>query len=279
VQRRSDLIAPVALTIAGHDPSSGAGISADLQVFSAFRLFGISAITALTAQSTLGVAAVEPVLPGFLGQVLSTLDADLPPDGIKIGILGSAAVASEVAAFLQVKHQATNDKTFIPIVLDPVLVSSSGATLLTPEGRDILRRDLLPLVGWITPNWAELAVLTGLPAGAIGSLGHAEAAMHQLGALHPKLTIVATGGDQARPIDQLRLPDGSVHRFEGERVDTKSTHGTGCAFSSALLCRLLLGDEPVAAVRAAKEYVADAIRRAPGIGHGNGPLNLLWPLG
>jgi len=275
VQRRSDLIAPVALTLAGHDPSSGAGISADLLVFSAHRLFGISAITALTAQSTLGVAAVEPVLPGFLGQVLSRLDADLPPDGIKIGMLGSAAVASEVAAFLQVKHQAISYKPFIPIVLDTVLVSSSGAALLAPEGLDILRRELLPLAGWVTPNWAELAVLSGLP---VASLGQAEAAMHQLGALHPHLTVVATGGDQARPIDQLRLPDGTIYLFETERIETKSTHGTGCAFSSALLCRLLLGDEPVAAVRAAKEYVTEAIRRAPGIGHGNGPLNLLWPL-
>ena len=275
MQRRSDLIAPVALTIAGHDPSSGAGISADLQVFSAYRLVGLSAITALTAQSTLGVSAVEPVLPAFLGQVLSVLDADLPPDGVKIGMLGSAAMASTVASFLQVKHQYFPDKPFISIVLDPVLVSSSGAALLTPEGVDILRRELLPLAGWVTPNWAELAVLTGLP---VSSLGQAEAAMHQLGTLHPHLHVVATGGDQARPIDLLRLPDGSIHRFEGERIETKSTHGTGCAFSSALLCRLLLGEEPVAAVRAAKEYVTEAIRRAPGIGHGHGPPDLLWPL-
>jgi len=275
VQRRSDLIAPVALTIAGHDPSSGAGITADLQVFSAFRLFGISAVTALTAQSTLGVAAVEPVLPGFLDQVLSTLDADLPPDGIKIGMLGSAAVAAELAVFLQVKHHSLPDKPLIPIVLDPVLVSSSEAALLEPPGVDILRRELLPLAGWVTPNWTELAVLTGLP---IGSLGEAEAAMHQLGESYPHLTIVATGGDQARPIDQLRLPDGSIYLFEAEHIESRSTHGTGCAFSSALLSRLLLGDEPVAAVRAAKEYVTEAIRRAPGIGHGHGPLDLLWPL-
>jgi hydroxymethylpyrimidine/phosphomethylpyrimidine kinase len=278
VQRRSDVIAPVALTIAGHDPSSGAGISADLLVFSAYRLFGLSAITALTAQSTLGVAAVEPVLPGFLAQVLSTLDADLPPDGIKIGMLGSADVASEVAAFLQVKHQAYSSKPLIPIVLDPVLFSSSGAALLAPEGMDILRGELLPLANWVTPNWAELAALTGLPVGSIGSVGQAEAAMHQLGALYPHLVIVATGGDQAQPIDQLRLLDGTIIPFEGQRVDSRSTHGTGCAFSSALLCRLLLGDEPVSAVCAAKEYVTEAIRSAPGLGHGNGPLNLLWPL-
>jgi hydroxymethylpyrimidine/phosphomethylpyrimidine kinase len=107
---------------------------------------------------------------------------------------------------------------------------------LAPGGLDILRRELLPLAGWVTPNWAELAVLSGLP---VASLGQAEAAMHQLGALHPHLTVVATGGDQARPIDQLRLPDGTIYLFEAERIETKSTHGTGCAFSSSLLCRLL----------------------------------------
>lgn len=265
----------MALTIAGYDPSSGAGVTADLQVFAAHCVYGVSAITALTVQSTLGVAAVEPVAPPWLRPTLETLEADLPAQGIKIGMLGSAGVVSEVVSFLQRRDEHSSGKPHIPIVLDPVLVSSSRYRLLEPKGLEVLRSQLLPAVGWVTPNWAELAALTGLP---VDSLGTAEAAIHRLGALHPRLAIVATGGDQGRPIDVLRLPDGKVTHFEAERVETSSTHGTGCAFSSALLCRLMLGDEPVAAVRGAKDYVREAMRRAPGLGHGRGPLDLLWPL-
>jgi hydroxymethylpyrimidine/phosphomethylpyrimidine kinase len=267
MQRSSELSAPIALTIAGHDPSSGAGITADLQVFAAHRIFGTSAITALTVQSTLGVAAVEPVSPGVLRQVLETLEADLPASGVKIGMLGSAAVAAEVAAFLAGK-QGT------PIVFDPVLVSSSGAALLEPEALEVLRRQLLPAVRWLTPNWAELAALV---EASVATLDEAEAAMHKLGEQHPQLTLVATGGDQAIPTDLLRLPDGEIHRFTGEHIETTSTHGTGCAFSSALLCRLLLGDDPVTTVRGAKSFVTEAMHRAPKIGHGRGPLDFFGP--
>ena len=266
---------PVALTIAGYDPSSGAGIIADLQVFAAHGIFGVSAITALTVQSTLGVSAVEPVSPHWLHQTLETLDADLPARGIKIGMLGTGAAASEVVRFLQFKDQVASANPHIPIVLDPVLLTSSGAPLLDPEGLEALRSDLLPVVSWVTPNWPELAALSGL---TVGSLAEAEDAMHRLGALHPHLSIVATGGDQERPIDLLRLPGGEIRSFEGEHVETTSTHGTGCAFSSALLCRLMLGVEPVAAVRGAKNFVTEALRRAPGLGNGRGPLDLLWPL-
>ena len=273
MQRRNDISPPIALSIAGHDPSSGAGVTADLQTFAAHRVFGVSAITALTVQSTLGVSAVETVSPQFLRQTLDALEADLPAQGIKVGMLGSAAIAAEVAAFLA-------DKPGIPTVLDPILRSSSGAALLEPEGLKATLEQLLPMVAWATPNWMELSALTGLP---VASLGQAEAAMHHLGRSYPHLTIVATGGDQARPIDQLRLPggdghNGEVYLFAAERVETRATHGTGCAFSSALLCRLLHGDDPITAVRGAKEYVTEALRRAPGIGHGHGPLDLLWPL-
>ena len=273
MQRRNDISAPIALTIAGHDPSSGAGVTADLQTFAAHRIFGVSAITALTVQSTLGVSAVEAVSPRFLRQTLDTLEADLPAQGIKVGMLGSAAIAAEVAAFLA-------GKPGIPTVLDPILRSSSGTALLEPEGLKTMLEQLLPVVSWMTPNWRELGMLTGLP---VASLGQVEAAMHHLGKSYPHLTIVATGGDQARPIDQLRLPGGESHNgevylFAAERVETRATHGTGCAFSSALLCRLLHGDDPITAVRGAKQYVTEALRRAPGIGHGHGPLDLLWPL-
>ena len=266
-------------TIAGHDPSSGAGITADLQTFAAHGLFGTSAITALTVQSTLGVTEIQPISANFLTHTLRHLTADLPPAGIKIGMLGSGAIAETVTAFLEqgIHRDSPNSSPFepIPVVLDPILRASSGATLLDPAALETLHNRLLPAVTWITPNWSELSALTDLP---IRTLAEAETASHALAASHPHLQIVATGGDHAQPTDLLRLPTGEVHRFIGEHIATSSTHGTGCAFSSALLSRLVLGDTPVAAVHAAKRFVAEALRRAPGLGHGKGPLNLLWPL-
>jgi hydroxymethylpyrimidine/phosphomethylpyrimidine kinase len=262
---------PVVLTIAGFDPSSGAGITADLQVFAAHRLFGTACITALTVQSTQGVAAVEPV-SALIASTLSHLDADLPPVGIKIGMLGAEEAVLAVANYLSHLHGPK-----IPIVLDPVIRSSSGANLLNSKGFCVLQAKLLPLVDWITPNRAELAELSGL--GTIPDTGVSDA-LRALSRQHPHLHIVATGGDHAGEgtVDTLLTPDGEIFRFEGDRIDTTSTHGTGCAFSSALLARLVLGYAPQDAVAAAKTYVAEAIRRAPGLGKGHGPLNLLWPL-
>jgi len=262
---------PVLLTIAGHDPSSGAGITADLQVFAAHGLFGTSVLTALTAQSTLGVASILPVSGPFFRSALEHLHADLPAAGVKIGMLGSAETVQEVGNYLR----SIAAKSQIPIVLDPVLRSSSGAHLLAAEGIEALHLSLLPLVQWVTPNWAELAVLTGTN---VSSLADAEASAHLLGERYPNLYVVVTAGDQPAPVDLLRLPSGEVHRFHGEHIQTTSTHGTGCAFSSALLSRIILRDTPDFAVQNAKNYVAEALRSAPGLGHGKGPLNLLWPL-
>jgi hydroxymethylpyrimidine/phosphomethylpyrimidine kinase len=270
------------LTIAGHDPSSGAGITADLQTFAAHRLFGTSAITALTVQSTLGVAEIHPVDPAFLRRTLDHLAADLPPAGIKIGMLGSTEIAVSVAAFLATLRQPEENQPtgnqpignppIVPtIVLDPILRASSGANLLPPEALETLHQQLLPNVTWITPNWSELSALTNQP---IQTLAEAEAAAHALAQRHPHLHIVATAGDHAQPTDLLRLPSGEIHRFPGEHLASTSTHGTGCAFSSALLCHLILGDTPIEAVRGAKHFVTEAICQAPPLGHGRGPLNL-----
>lgn len=259
---------PVILTIAGFDPSSGAGITADLQVFAAHGLYGTACITALTVQSTLGVSAVDSVAAKLIRETLEYLDADLPPAGIKIGMLGSVEAVLAVAGYLR-KVRGRG----IPVVLDPVIRSSSGAALLDEEGLAAMQQELLPLVDWITPNQAELAVLSGAAGGV-------EDGLRALARRHPRMHAVATGGDSGgdSTVDVLLTPDGGLHRFEGERVATTSTHGTGCAFSSTLLARLVLGDAPVAAVTAAKGYVAEALRQAPGLGGGNGPLNLLWPL-
>lgn len=259
----------IALTIAGFDPSSGAGVTADLQVFAAHGLFGTACMSALTVQSTQGVASVNSVSP-LMAPTLAYLDEDLPPDGIKIGMLGNAEAVDAVATFLRTRRRLE-----APVVLDPVLLSSSGARLLDPAGIAALQTKLLPLVNWITPNIAELAVLSGLPIEAADDIAPA---MKALMRRYPHLHIVATGGHRDTPIDLLLTPTEELLRFEGVRVDTSSTHGTGCAFSSAILARLILGDSPGAAVSWAKEYVFEALRRAPGVGKGRGPLNLLWPL-
>lgn len=278
LERESGLLLPppIALTIAGFDPSNGAGVTADLQVFAAHGLFGVSAITALTVQSTLGVASVEPVSAQLLRQTLNHLSFDLPPQGIKIGMLATREIVSAVDDFLQAYTHENAAKQQIPIVLDSVLVSSSGTPLLDREGVHDLKEKLLGHVSWATPNWAELAILSGLE---VSSLAGAEDALHALGERYPRLHAIATGGDQGgHPIDLLRTVEGEIHRFAGERIDTTSTHGTGCAFSSALLSRLVLGETPVAAVAGAKKYVEGALRYAPGVGHGRGPMGLLWLL-
>lgn len=265
----------VALTIAGFDPSSGAGITADLAVFAAHGLFGTSAITVLTAQSTLGVAATEPVSAAFLDQMLVHLGADLPPDGIKIGALGSADVAATVGNRLLDFEAHWDEMAQIPIIFDPVLRSSSGVALFPEDQIPLLHERLLPAVTWITPNWQELALLTGRE---VRTASQAECAADTLAAAHPQLNIVVTGGDQEQPIDLLRTLEGSFYHLEGEHVESDATHGTGCAFSSALLANLMLDKSPLAAATAAKQYVVEAIRRAPGLGSGRGPLHLLWPL-
>lgn len=244
-------------------------MTADLAVFAAHGLYGTAVITALTIQSTLGVKAVQPVDAAWLLQSANNVSADLPAAGIKIGMLATDAIVRTVAGFLRLAPSP------LPVVLDPVLNASSGAQLLNAPALRVLHDELLPLVSWITPNWAELSALTGLK---IRSLEQAGRAADALGQLHPALHIVVTGGDQKEPVDLLRVPGGAVRSFRGRHIETTSTHGTGCAFSSALLAQLIDGEPPGNAVGHAKAYVTEALRRAPGIGHGRGPLDLLWTL-
>lgn len=266
---------PVALAIAGFDPSSGAGITADLQAFRAHGLFATTAITALTVQSTQGVSAVEPVSADLLRRTLDHLQNDLPPGGIKIGMLGNAEIVSTVARYLRDVASRDSANPPLPIVLDPVLASSSGAPLLAPEALHTLHDDLLPLVTWATPNWNELALLTAQP---VTSIDQAQAAAATLLTAYPSLNLIVTGGDQDPPTDLLCLSNGTLHALSGEHIEGPSTHGTGCAFSTSFLSNLIFKKTPFDAARAAKQYVAEAIRRAPRIGHGKGPLALLWPL-
>jgi hydroxymethylpyrimidine/phosphomethylpyrimidine kinase len=261
-----------ALTIAGFDPSSGAGVTADLMVFAAHGLFGTSTITALTIQSTTGVRSIQPVEARIVRETLDCLHADLQPSGIKIGILANGAIVEAVARYLE---DIKGDEPNIPVVVDPVIRSSSGRELLSVEGLELLKDRLLPLATWITPNLAELSALTGLPAERREDL---EPAARALQDLHPNLSVLVTGGHLDRPDDLLLAEGGELHWLRGERVESTSTHGTGCALSSALLCRLVRGDAPLVAANGAKRYVAEGIRRAIPVGHGHGPLNHLWPL-
>jgi hydroxymethylpyrimidine/phosphomethylpyrimidine kinase len=263
---------PVCLTIAGFDPSSGAGISADLKTFAAYGIYGVAAITALTIQSTQGVREIDPVRPSRLRETLDYLASDIELAGVKLGMLASAGVVAEADHFLRTRPDLRSCT-----VLDPVLRSSSGAALLDAEGAALLRERLLGVVGWITPNLDELALLTGVE---VRSREQMEAAAKRLGrqaanAGNPGLAIVVTGGHLDRPDDFL-LQDGQGSWLAGERIETPSTHGTGCAFSSALLAELVLRRTGREAVEAAKRYVRGALRAAYPVGRGHGPLHHLF---
>lgn len=267
---------PVVLSIAGYDPSSGAGITADIKTAAAFGCYAVTCVTALTVQSTQGVFAVEPVRPEIVRDILIHLRQDFEIIAVRIGMLGSGEVAAEVASFLE-KERLPN------VVLDPVIRSSSGKYLIDAAGIDALRRRLLPLADLITPNIQEAALLTDtespLPGGSWESAGHGirelASQLHEMGAKG----VLITGGDLAEPVDFLSIqpPDGGrlVRHFPGEHLKSRSTHGTGCALATALACLLAQGSDPVAAVAEAKEYVRQAIQQAEPIGKGVGPIKHL----
>ncbi len=259
------------LTIAGFDPSSGAGISADLQVFAAHGHFGTACITALTVQNTLGVFSVHPTPSETITSTLDRLCEDLPPAGIKIGMLPTPASITATAAFLK---RVRSERPTV-VVLDPVLKSSSGHGLADPCGAESIRQELLPFVDFITPNTDELAALVGRESIHPSQL---LAAARELQQLSRGLTVVVTGGHLDPPDDLVVQAQCAPVLIPGEYIESSATHGTGCAYSSALLSRLILRADPVEAARSAKRYVASAIRSAESIGHGKGPLNLLWPL-
>jgi hydroxymethylpyrimidine/phosphomethylpyrimidine kinase len=258
-------------------------VTADLMVFAAHGLFGTACITALTVQSTLGVRETHPVSDEIVAATLSCLGEDLPPAGIKIGMLSSLSNIFGICSYLQLlqqQHSGLEDTVRVPIVVDPVLRSSSGRELLNPAGVAALRDRLLPLIDWLTPNLDELAVLIGEPVRGREDVPRAcKALQERVGQANGRrLGILATGGHMDPPDDFLLLPTGEERWLPGKRVATRSTHGTGCALSSAFLSRLVLGDEPIEAAVAAKEYVVGALQQAAGIGSGNGPMNHLWPL-
>ena len=262
---------PIVLSIAGYDPSAGAGVLADLKTFAAMGVYGMASITALTIQSTLGVRKVIGLDPGTVVETLDCLAEDVRFTAIKVGMLGSGAVAAAVMAWLEGQKN-------VPVVLDPVMKSSSGKDLLDSEGCEILRRAGLTRADWITPNLAELAVLVGgvVPASSEETEKAARVLLRKaIQDGNPGLKIVVTGGHAKRP-DDLLVSERACEWFRGEWVKASSTHGTGCTFSSALAARIALGDGPSEAVANAKMYVTGALRHAYPVGIGNGPINHSW---
>ena len=258
------------LTIAGFDPSSGAGVTADLKVFAAHGLYGLAAITALTVQSTQGVRRFHAINPEFLAETLECLAEDVEISGVKIGMLGTEGIVRVVAEFL-----AGSGIPRSHIVLDPIMRSSSGRTLLDSQGSGLLRRELLPLAGWVTPNLDELAEMVGCEVSGRESV---LLAARELASDHPGLNIAVTGGHLDPPDDFLLTSDGAECWFPGEKIETRATHGTGCGFSSALLTQLVAGSQPAEAIARAKQYVRAAMAAAYPVGKGRGPLNHLYRL-
>ena len=260
---RTEAGPPVILSIAGYDPSSGAGITADTKTIAAHGCYAVTCITALTVQSTQGVKRFEPVGARIFTEMLEELVADFTLAAVKIGMLGSTEIARATAAFLR-RYQPKH------VVFDPVLMSSSGTALISGNSPQVLKEKLLPLSHVITPNIDEAAALTSLPVGNIEEMRSAALALHQMGARN----VVITGGHLDPPVDLLSFRAGQESRlFSGKKVNVRSTHGTGCAFSSALACNLALGLDLLKATKAAKQYVTAALKKAVPLGKGRGPLN------
>src|SRR5207253_10642241 len=241
-------------------------IQADLKTFQRFGIFGTSAITAITAQNTLGVSRWEPVSADLVRAQIDAIAEDLMPAAVKTGMLANTAIASIVAASIR-------DHAFRNYVLDPVMVATSGDTLLERDAIDVIRSELIPQASLVTPNLHEAAILTGEKIQ--DEDGMARAAESIVGEMGAQAVLIKGGHLDAsdRVVDILY--DGDVRAFRGKRIDTTNTHGMGCTLSAAIVAQLANGESVHAAVRRAIDYVHNAIATAPGLGSGHGPLNHL----
>jgi len=262
----------VVLTIAGFDPSSGAGVTADIKTIAAHGCYGVACITAMTVQSTAGVLRVEAVDPVLVTETLQELASDIPIAAVHIGMLGTGKVVKAVAEFLE---QRSGRNKLPNVVLDPILKSSSGADLLDAAGIRMLIEKLIPLADAITPNVEEAARLTGLKVSDLDGMRAAAAKLHEMGSA----AVVITGGDLEKAIDLLSF---TARRgveeevFKAERQRSNSTHGTGCAFATAMACHLALDRGLAEAALLAKTYVTAAIAAGHPLGRGTGPVHHLY---
>jgi len=250
-----------ALTIAGSDPSGGAGIQADLKTFHQFTVYGEAVLTLITVQNTRRVSRVEVLPPDLVLQQLDAILEDIPPQAMKTGALGNRAVVESLADRLR--------SVAIPLVIDPVMISKHGSPLLGEDAASSLRRELLPLAALVTPNVFEAALLAGREIATSGDAREAARAIYDLG---PRAVLVKGGHLQGDATDILY--DGSgFHEFTAPRTATPHTHGTGCTYSAAITASLALGLPLVEAVALAKRFITAAIQKNPGLGGGQGPVN------
>ena len=252
---------PVALTIAGSDPSGGAGIQADLKTFHQFRVYGEAVLTLITVQNTQSVTRVELLDPELVRQQIDAVLNDIPPHAAKTGALGSAAIIAAVA-------EAIGDT---PLVVDPVMISKHGAPLISPEAVDALLRTLFPKALLITPNLHEAAALTGQPVETEEQMVAAARLLLQFG---PKAVLVK-GGHLAGQASDVLVTKETLDWFTAPRIDTPHTHGTGCTYSAAITALLATGTPLREAVAKAKSFITEAIKTNPGLGKGHGPVNHL----
>jgi hydroxymethylpyrimidine/phosphomethylpyrimidine kinase len=257
----------IALTIAGSDSGGGAGIQADLKTFQQFGVFGTSVIVALTAQNTREVRAVEAVSEAMVGEQLTALAEDLPPDALKTGMLADAGLVRLVA-------KAVRENGWGPLVVDPVMVSTSGHRLLTGDAEEVIRESLLPLAALVTPNLDEAALLTGRAVHDVPSMERAAEMLLRFGAGAALVKGGHLGGDE---VTDVLLTSAGLRHFRRPRLDTTSTHGTGCTLSAAITAGLALGRPLERAVEQGLDFVHRAIAAAPGLGGGHGPLDHTVP--
>ena len=251
-----------ALTIAGSDCSGGAGIQADLKTMTVNGVYAMSAITALTAQNTTGVAGILEVTPDFLKQQIDMIFDDIRPDAVKIGMVSSSALIRVIAERLRFYH-AEN------IVVDPVMVATSGSALMKNDAVETLIDQLLPLATLVTPNIPEAQVLSGM---SIETEEEMEAAARKIGdACH--CAVLVKGGHNITDANDLLYTDGKLQWFYGKRIDNPNTHGTGCTLSSAIAANLAKGYPLTQSVQKAKEYISGALAAMLDLGKGSGPMN------
>jgi hydroxymethylpyrimidine/phosphomethylpyrimidine kinase len=253
---------PVALTIAGSDPSGGAGLQADLKTFHQFGVYGEAVVTLLTVQNTVGVRRVEVMDSELVREQIEAVISDIPPAAAKTGALGSAEVVSVVAAWARLKT--------VPLVVDPVMISKHGAALISHEAQSVLKHELIPQAILVTPNLPEAEALTGQQ--------HPQKAAEMLMALGCRAVLIKGGHSEGEPTDFFYDGSGTL-TLNGRRIQTLHTHGTGCTLSAAITALIASGVPLREAVYRAKAYVQGAIESAPGLGKGHGPLNHFAAIG
>lgn len=256
-----------ALTIAGSDSSGGAGIQADIKTMTMNGVYAMSAITALTAQNTMGVQSILESTPLFLEQQLDCIFTDIRPDAVKIGMVSSSQLIRVIARRLQAFHA-------VNIVVDPVMVATSGARLIKEEAVAVLKQELLPLASIITPNIPEAEILAEM---SIHNQEDMVTAARSISETYG-CAVLCKGGHSLNDANDLLYADGTFHWFHGTRIPTANTHGTGCTLSSAIAANLAKGFDLTASVQRAKAYISGALAAMLDLGQGSGPMNHAFSL-